>query len=100
MCSPTELLRYTEAVLLEVQRLASVVPLGVTHTNFKAMTIDGYEIPTRTSLIPNIYAMHRDPKYWKYPDQFYPEHFLGPDGTVVIPKGFLPFGIGKCQTAT
>ena len=41
-------------------------------------------------------GVHEDPKYWKYPRKFYPEHFLNPDGTCQQnPKGFLPFGLGE-----
>lgn len=89
-------MKYTEAVTLEIQRLGSVAPLGVAHTNFDAMEINGFEIPPRTLITLNSYAMHRDARYWSHPDTMHPEHFLDDEGLIKIPKAFAPFGIGKC----
>ncbi|OQV14913.1 Cytochrome P450 2U1 [Hypsibius exemplaris] len=91
------LLRYTEATILEVQRLASAFPLnGARRTNFEDMEIGGFHVPARSIIVVNTYAIHRDPKYWPDPLQFNPERFLDPvTGNVKNPPGFLPFGIGK-----
>ncbi|XP_055353573.1 vitamin D(3) 25-hydroxylase-like [Paramacrobiotus metropolitanus] len=89
------LLHYTDAVTLEIQRFATVAPLGVPHNNFDEMTVDGFVIPSRTLINLNIYGLHRNPRYWTHPYDFYPEHFLDATGSVFIPKGFAPFGIGK-----
>ena len=44
----------------------------------------------------NLTACHRDPKYWKNPDKFFPEHFLDSEGKFTEEKeGFVPFGYGK-----
>ena len=89
-------LKYMEAVLLEVQRLGSVAPFAIAHTNFDKMEIQGYDIPPRTVICLNTYAIHRDPRYWKYPDDgFHPENFIDENGNIEIPKGFVPFGVGK-----
>lgn len=42
----------------------------------------------------------KDPKYWKYPDRFYPEHFLTEEGKPYKPENFMPFGSGKQQMVT
>lgn len=42
----------------------------------------------------------KDPKYWKYPDRFYPEHFLTEEGKPYKPENFMPFGSGKRQMGT
>ena len=84
---------YTDAVLLEVQRLGTVAPFAIAHTNFDQMEIEGYSIPPRTVICLNTYSIHRDPKY---PDDgFHPENFLDDNGQIEIPKGFVPFGVGK-----
>ena len=36
---------YTEAVLMETQRLSSVVPISAPHCASKDTTLDGYDIP-------------------------------------------------------
>lgn len=38
-------LTYTEAVLMEAQRLSNVAPLGVPHTAMKDTQLQGYFIP-------------------------------------------------------
>ncbi|GAU94638.1 hypothetical protein RvY_06372 [Ramazzottius varieornatus] len=43
-------LPYSKAALNDIQRLASVGPLGVARTNYQAMTVDGYAIPPRKRL--------------------------------------------------
>lgn len=90
------LLKYTEAVLLEVQRLGSVAPFAIPHTNYTEMEIDGYQIPPRSVICMNTFSMHRDPRYFKYPDDgFHPENFLDDENSIVIPQGFVPFGVGE-----
>ena len=49
-----------------------------------------------TLLMANIEYCHNDPRYWKYPNKFYPEHFIDENGKINTRKeGFLPFSIGK-----
>jgi (+)-delta-cadinene 8-hydroxylase len=90
------LLRYTEATILEAQRLASAVPLnGSNRVNYQEMTIDGYLIPAKSSIAVNLFAIHRDPQYWPEALQFKPERFIEPVTKLIrIPAGFMPFGIG------
>ncbi|XP_055333758.1 cytochrome P450 2J4-like [Paramacrobiotus metropolitanus] len=89
-------LKYTDAALMECQRLASIVPLGLFHQNLEEMTIDGFTIPKRSLLSASVYSIHRDPRYWEHPDKFYPGHFLDKEGNVKqSPPGYMPFGIGK-----
>ncbi|OQV22860.1 Cytochrome P450 2J2 [Hypsibius exemplaris] len=89
------MLPYTEAVILEVQRCASLVPLAVPHSSREDMTIDGYTIPKDTLLIGNLFSIHRDPRLWENPDQFNPLRFLDENMKLTRPDGFAPFSIGK-----
>lgn len=51
-----------------------------------------------TGVVANLTACHRDPKHWKNPDKFDPEHFLDDNGKFVEDRdGFVPYGIGKYQ---
>ncbi|GAU92360.1 hypothetical protein RvY_04451 [Ramazzottius varieornatus] len=85
-------LNYTEAALYDVQRLATVTPLGIPHTNFAPMKVDGHDIPARTLLQANI---HPNPKNWAHPDEWHPEHFLNDQNELFVPKAFMPFSVGK-----
>ncbi|XP_069951370.1 cytochrome P450 2J6-like [Cherax quadricarinatus] len=88
-------LPYTTATIYEVQRIGNILPVGVPRQTSRDVTLQGYHIPKGTGVILNLSAAHRDPKYWKYPDRFYPQHFLTPEGKVLKPDSFLPFGFGK-----
>ncbi|PIO01170.1 hypothetical protein AB205_0092610 [Aquarana catesbeiana] len=85
---------YTQAVLQEILRLASVVSLGVTHAPIKDVQLNGYIIPKGTLIITDLSSTHYDKKYWKYPNEFNPENFLNEDGELVKVEAFLPFSAG------
>ena len=49
-----------------------------------------------THLQAALEVVHRDPKFWEKPYEFYPEHFLSKDGKLLPKKeGFVPFSIGE-----
>ena len=42
----------------------------------------GYTIPKGTWIMPNVWALHRNPTEWKDPELFIPERHLNEDGTM------------------
>nr|AIW80023.1 cytochrome P450 CYP439B1 [Nilaparvata lugens] len=51
-------------------------------------------IPTGATVYMLLYNLHRNPKYWSHPDEFYPDHFL-PEYEATRPKfSYLPFSYG------
>jgi len=92
---------YTQAVIDEIFRFSSVVPLSIPHRVFENTDIEGYFIPKNSIIFPNIYACHFDKDVWKNPFDFNPEHFLSNDNnseTKYLPRSELvPFSIGKRQ---
>lgn len=88
-------LPYTTAAIYEVQRIADLVPFAVPHETTEDATVSGYRIPKGTTVMFNLSHGLKDPKYWKYPDCFYPEHFLTEEGKPYKPENFMPFGSGK-----
>ncbi|XP_071964193.1 cytochrome P450 2U1-like [Antedon mediterranea] len=88
-------LPYTDAVLLEIQRMGAITPLGVPHAATIDTTFRGYDIKKGTIFIPNMFAVLRDPKVWKNPDVFCPERFLDANNQVTRPEEFIPFCIGR-----
>ncbi|AEI47158.1 cytochrome P450 [Runella slithyformis] len=86
-------LKYTLQVVQEVMRLYP--PAWV--MGRKALGDDqlsGYSIAAGTYLLLPIYLLHRDPKYWQKPNEFYPDHFL-PENIKARPTySYIPFGGG------
>jgi len=87
---------YTEAVIMEVLRKSSIVPLGVFHTPLADKEFHGYEIKKGTWIVANLYGIHHNPNIWGDPETFRPERFLSKDGTRVEKnEALMPFLVGK-----
>ncbi|XP_058169927.1 cytochrome P450 306a1 [Anopheles ziemanni] len=90
-----EFLPYLCATIAEVQRIRTVVPVGIPHGTTKEITIAGFRIPSNTMIMPLIWAVHMDPTVFAEPDTFKPERFLDIEGRFVTSSNFLPFQVGK-----
>jgi cytochrome P450 len=56
--------------------------------------IMGEKIPAGSVIFISIAAMHRDPRFWERPNEFYPDHFL-PETEKERPRlAYMPFGAG------
>jgi len=91
---------YTEAFILETARCGSIIPLSVPHRAKERFDIKGYTIPKNTIIYPVLRHIMRDPDYWKAPEEFSPERFIGIDeeGNPALTKNterVVSFGIGK-----
>jgi cytochrome P450 family 2 subfamily J len=86
---------YTEAVIHEVLRYSSFVPLGVVHNTNKEVQIGGYTIPKNTMVFANQYAVHFDEEAWGDPENFRPERFLNKEGVFTKHDSFIAFSVGK-----
>jgi cytochrome P450 len=95
-------LKYIQAILKETLRLRTIVPLLVPHQSMSATKAFGYDIPAKTRLFVNAWAIGRDPSIWEKPSDFIPERFLeGGPHEMVEAQGkhfeLLPFGAGRRQ---
>ncbi|XP_018611667.1 cytochrome P450 2U1 [Scleropages formosus] len=88
-------LPFTEATLMEVQRMTVVVPLSIPHMASETTEFRGYTIPKGTVIFPHLWAVHRDPTLWEKPDVFNPYRFLDENGEVNRKEFFIPFGTGR-----
>lgn len=87
---------YLKAVTKEVLRLHPPVPLLLPRESMDDCHIRGYEIPKRTRVIANAWAIHRDTKTWEAPEEFRPERFM--DDKIDFSGNdfqFTPFGAGR-----
>ncbi|XP_043715564.1 cytochrome P450 71B10-like [Telopea speciosissima] len=89
-------LKFLKMVVKETLRLHPPAPLLVPRETMNHFTINGYDIHPKTRVQVNAWAIGRDPKYWKNPEEFMPERFM--DNSIDY-KGthfeYLPFGAGR-----
>uniref|UniRef100_A0A803Q844 Cytochrome P450 n=1 Tax=Cannabis sativa TaxID=3483 RepID=A0A803Q844_CANSA len=87
---------YLKSVVKETLRLHPPAAMLFPRESREKCDINGYEIPMKTKILVNAWAIGRDPKYWIEPESFMPERFL--ESSIDF-KGnnfeFIPFGAGR-----
>lgn len=89
-------IKYLKLIVKETLRLHAPGPLLLRRECRERCRLNGYEIPVKTKVIVNAWAIGRDPKHWNDPERFNPERFL--DNSIDY-KGtnfsYIPFGAGR-----
>ncbi|KAJ0969470.1 hypothetical protein J5N97_022347 [Dioscorea zingiberensis] len=89
-------MHYLRAIIKEILRLHPASPMLLPRESMDSCQLEGYEIPKKTRVIINYWAIARDPKVWEKPDEFIPERFLN---NPIDFKGqdyeYFPFGSGR-----
>ncbi|KAM8947104.1 cytochrome P450 2F3-like [Pelodytes ibericus] len=88
-------LPYTDAVIHEVQRFASIVPNGLPHEALSDIKFKGFLIPKGTQIVTFLHSALNDKNYWTKPELFNPDRFLDGKGKFVNNEAHIPFGAGK-----
>ncbi|KAM6032852.1 cytochrome P450 2H2-like [Theristicus caerulescens] len=86
---------YTEAVLHEAQRYLDLLPLGFIRTVKRDTQLGGFTIPKGCTIYPVLSSALRDPRHFKNPEAFDPQHFLDEKGGFKKSEAFVPFSAGK-----
>ncbi|CAO2828109.1 unnamed protein product [Amaranthus hypochondriacus] len=94
--SSLEKLTYLKCIIKETLRLHPPVPCLVPRESMKECKINGYDIPLKTRVFVNAWAIGRNPECWKDPEKFDPERFVN---SSIDYKGnnfeLIPFGAGR-----
>src|ERR1700758_5238727 len=88
-----EALPYTQQVVNEALRL---YPPGwlLSRRTIEEDVLGGYDIPAGTNVLLPLYLLHRDGRFWKDPDRFWPERFA-PEHEAERPRfSYMPFAAG------
>ncbi|XP_010931871.1 cytochrome P450 71A9 isoform X1 [Elaeis guineensis] len=94
--SDIQRLHYLKLVVKEVLRLHPPGPLLIPRECMQHCKINGFDIPKKTRVYINAWAINRDSRHWQGAEVFMPERFKDND---IDYKGqhfqFLPFGSGR-----
>ena len=88
-----ERLPYVSALIQELHRWNTVVPMGLPHRAEEDMEFAGYFIPKGAVLLSAVWWFSHNPDTYPNPDSFEPERFLEPRNEP-DPKSFI-FGFGR-----
>jgi cytochrome P450 len=86
-------LRYTEKVIRESLRL---YPPGwyLTRKAIEDLELGGYRIPKGTTVVMNLWGLHRDARYYPDPESFNPDRWTPEFTRSLPPLAYMPFGAG------
>ncbi|XP_042516909.1 cytochrome P450 71B37-like [Macadamia integrifolia] len=94
--SDIESLHFFRATLKENLRLHPPSPLLFARETMSDCKLDGYDIPNKTRIHVDVFAVQRDPRYWKNPDEYIPERFIeNPIDVNGKSYEYLPFSSGR-----
>jgi cytochrome P450 len=82
---------YLDALVKEILRIRSPVPVGATRRVTEPFELSGFTIPPGVPILVNAFGLHHDPVLYPEPERLNVERFIG-----TSPNGYayLPFGGG------
>ena len=86
---------YTEAFLMETQRMANIGAGSLEHVTRQEVQLEGFSIPRGAEIIALLMAVHMNEKFFPEPEVFHPERFLDEQGRVKPSRALMPFSVGK-----
>nr|KYP31997.1 Cytochrome P450 71D11 [Cajanus cajan] len=89
-------LKYLKSVVKETLRLHPPLPFLFPRECRQSCEIDRYDIPVKSKVMINAWAIGRDPNCWTEPERFYPERFIDNSFDYKGSNfGYIPFGAGR-----
>nr|XP_018669209.2 cytochrome P450 2C42-like [Ciona intestinalis] len=84
----------TCAFIQEIMRFRTLTPGAAPHSAMEDIKLNGYDIPSGTMVVANLWALHNDPDTWPEPEKFNPHRHIDSDGKFIHSPKILPFSIG------
>ncbi|KAJ0766510.1 putative cytochrome P450 [Helianthus annuus] len=92
-------LQYLDATIKETLRLHPILPFLMPRSPSKDCTVGGHTVPKDSTVLLNVWLIHRDPRHWDNPLEFNPDRFLTYHEAKKSYNGnnlnFFPFGSGR-----
>ena len=89
-------LPFTQACILEVMRINTIVPFALPHYTTRDAQVQGHHVTKDTVVWVNLWSVNRDRSVWGDPDTFRPQRFLcGSSINRQMAAKCLPFSIGR-----
>ena len=82
---------YLDALVKEILRIRTPVPIGATRRITEPFELSGYVIPAGVPILVNAFGLHHDPELYPDPEALRVERFMG---TSPNSYTYLPFGGG------
>jgi cytochrome P450 len=86
---------FVEAMLLEVQRFFSIVPISGPRRVLNTCKLGNYTLPRNTTVLIGLQSVHMDGEFWSEPEKFKPERFLDENMKTKNIDRLLSFGAGR-----
>ncbi|XP_050361276.1 probable cytochrome P450 305a1 [Nymphalis io] len=86
---------YTTAFVCEVQRYYTIAVFSGARRTLADSILDGYTIPSGTTILVSLGDLHTDPELWDEPTKFEPERFIDANGRLKSSTHSYPFGLGR-----
>ncbi|KAK6754911.1 hypothetical protein RB195_013720 [Necator americanus] len=90
-------LPYISAVINEVQRMANLLPMNLPHETTRDVRVDKWDLPAKTTVVPQISSVLYDEEIFPDPLTFNPSRFIDSSGKLKKVDELIPFSIGKRQ---
>uniref|UniRef100_A0AC35TW07 Cytochrome P450 n=1 Tax=Rhabditophanes sp. KR3021 TaxID=114890 RepID=A0AC35TW07_9BILA len=95
-------LPFCKAAILEIQRMANILPFNVLHSTTYDTELNGMSIPANTVVFPQIYNVMKYDEDFVNSDEFMPERFLDADESTInkdMAEKMVAFSMGKRKCA-